>query len=358
MNNDKFIVLFSNSVAYLYQMLYDINERSDYVNKRRLGKTNFYVSEIGLGTWQLGGKWGEPFNHDLAIKTLEAALKSGVNFYDTADVYNGGESESALGDFLKVHPNDDIFIATKAGRYLNPHIAKSYNEENITVFVKDSLKRLGVERLDLLQLHCPPTPVYDSEQTYIFLDNLVKKGYIKHYGVSVETVEEAKKAMKHKNLATIQIIFNMFRLKPLEEVFELAKKNDVGIIVRVPLASGLLSGKMTKETVFSPSDHRYFNRDGQTFDKGETFSGVNYDLGLKAVDALKDLFPHQNLAQIALRYILMFDAVSCVIPGASKPEHILSNIESTKLPPLTEAEMNAVKNIYDTYIKASVHHLW
>lgn len=328
------------------------------MKKRRLGKTNLYVSEIGLGTWQLGGKWGEPFNHDLALETLEAALKNGVNFYDTADVYNGGASESALGDFLRKHPNEGINVATKAGRYLNPHIAKSYNEENITAFVKQSLIRLGVQRLDLLQLHCPPSLVYDSEDTYRFLDNLVKKGYIKHYGVSVETVEEAKKAMKHKNLATIQIIFNMFRLKPMEEVFDLAKKKDVGVIVRVPLASGLLSGKMTKETVFSPSDHRYFNRDGQAFDKGETFSGVQYDLGLKAVDALKALFPHQNLAQIALRYILMFDAVSTVIPGASRPEQIISNIESTKLPPLTKKEMAEVQKIYDTYIKDSVHHLW
>jgi len=328
------------------------------MNKRRLGKTNFYVSEIGLGTWQLGGKWGEPFKNDVAQATLEAALKHGVNFYDTADVYNGGASEAALGEFKTKHINDDIIIATKAGRKLNPHIAKSYTEENITAFVKASIARLQVESLDLLQLHCPPTPVYDSEETYAFLDRLVQKGLIKHYGVSVETVIEAKNAMKHPHLATIQIIFNMFRLKPMEEIFELAKQNDVGIIVRVPLASGLLSGKMTKETVFSKDDHRFYNRDGHAFDKGETFSGVDYELGLKAVEELKKLFPNQNLSQIALRYILMFDAVSCVIPGASKPEHILSNIESASLPPLSEAEMASVKRIYDTYIRKSVHHLW
>jgi len=328
------------------------------MNKRRLGKTNLYVSEIGLGTWQLGGKWGEPFNKDVAQATLEAALKQGVNFFDTADVYSGGASEAALGEFKKKHIHDDIIIATKTGRLLNPHIAKSYTEENITIFVKESISRLKVKSLDLLQLHCPPTPVYDSIDTYKFLDHLVELGLIKHYGVSVETVEEAKMAMKHQNLATIQIIFNMFRLKPMEEIFELAKKNDVGIIVRVPLASGLLSGKMTKETVFAKDDHRFYNRDGQAFDKGETFSGVDYELGLKAVEELKKLFPNHSLSQIALRYILMFDAVSCVIPGASKPEHILSNIESASLPPLSEIEMASVKHIYDTYIRESVHHLW
>ncbi len=328
------------------------------MQKRRLGKTGFMVSEIGLGTWQLGAKWGDPFDEKVAFDTLISALKAGVNFYDTADVYNGGASERALGDFHKVIENSEIFIATKNGRRLNPHIASGYNEENLRRFLKDSLNNLQTTSLDLLQLHCPPKTVYESDKTYEILDQFVQEGHIRYYGVSVETCEEALLAMKHPNVATIQIIFNMFRLKPLEEVFREALKNDVGIIVRVPLASGLLSGKMTSETFFSQSDHRFYNRDGQAFDKGETFSGVDYERGLKAVEALKRLFPNQNLAQIALRWILMFEAVSCVIPGASKPEHITSNVLAADLPPLTKEQMQGVEAIYQQYIKPSVHHLW
>jgi aryl-alcohol dehydrogenase-like predicted oxidoreductase len=328
------------------------------MNKRRLGKSGLFVTEIGLGTWQLGAKWGEPFDETIALDTLNAALKAGVNFYDTADVYNGGASEAALGLFKNKHLNAYIIIATKAGRYLNPHIAKSYHEANIRKFILDSLQRLKTDQIDLLQLHCPPSSVYANEETYIFMDRFVEEGLIKHYGVSVETVDEAMEALKHPHVASIQIIFNMFRLKPMEIFFEAAKKQDVGIIVRVPLASGLLSGKMNAETHFNQSDHRFYNRDGAAFDKGETFSGVNFNDGLKAVEALKKVFVGQNLAQIALRYILMFDAVSTVIPGASRPEHITSNVLAAELPPLTASQMQSVKDIYDTYIRQSVHHLW
>jgi len=328
------------------------------MNKRRLGKTGFMVSEIGLGTWQLGAKWGEPFDDMLASDTLISALKVGVNFFDTADVYNGGASERALGTFHALLEHSEIFIATKNGRRSNPHIAEAYQETNLRRYLEDSLANLKTPTLDLLQLHCPPAAVYDNELVYQILDQFVKEGKIRYYGISVETCEEALQAMKHPNVATIQIIFNMFRLKPLEAVFVEAKKNDVGIIVRVPLASGLLSGKMTKDTIFTQSDHRFYNRDGQAFDKGETFSGVDYENGLKAVEALKLLFPNQNLAQVALRYILMFDAVSCVIPGASKPEHIVSNVLAADLPPLSTEQMQGVETIYNQYIRESVHQLW
>jgi aryl-alcohol dehydrogenase-like predicted oxidoreductase len=328
------------------------------MNYRRLGKTGFEVSEVSLGTWQLGGKWGDDFSDKTAEEILNTAIDNGVNFIDTADGYNGGLSEKAIGRFLKKR-SENIRVATKCGRRLNPHTAEGYNRENIRRFVEASLKNMDMEALDLIQLHCPPTEVYYKAEVFEALEELKAEGKILHYGVSVEKVEEALKAIEYPGLASVQIIFNMFRQKPAEEFFKAAKKRDVGIIVRVPLASGLLTGKMSKDTVFSQGDHRFFNRNGEAFDKGETFSGVNYELGLQAVEELKEVFgPKETLANIALRWILMFDEVSCIIPGASRADQVVSNIKASGIEALSQEEMNKVKEIYDKYIKNSVHHLW
>lgn len=328
------------------------------MNYRRLGKTGFEVSEISLGTWQLGGKWGDDFSHKTAEEILNAAIDNGVNFIDTADGYNGGLSEKAIGKVLK-NRSENIRVATKCGRRLNPHNAEGYNRENIRRFVEASLKNMDMEALDLIQLHCPPTEVYYKAEVFEALEELKKEGKILHYGVSVEKVEEALKAIEYPGLASVQIIFNMFRQKPAEEFLKAAKKKDVGIIVRVPLASGLLTGKMSKDTAFSQGDHRFFNRNGEAFDKGETFSGVNYELGLQAVEELKEVFgPKDSLAYTALRWILMFNEVSCIIPGASRVDQVVSNIKASGIEPLSQEEMNKVKEIYDKYIKTSVHHLW
>lgn len=327
------------------------------MKQRRFGKTNVMVSEISLGTWQLGSRWGDPFEADVARATLKGATEQGINCYDTADVYQGGASETAIGEYIKTL-DDKPFVITKAGRYLNPHVADGYNEKNIRNFINGSRERLDVEALDMVLLHCPPQDVYYRPEVFKFMDKFKEEGLIKHYGVSIEKVEEGLKAMDYPGVAAIEVIFNMFRLRPLELLFEEAKKRDVAIIVRVPLASGLLSGKYTKKTTFSEGDHRTFNRNGEAFDKGETFSGVDYDLGLEAVEELKKVFPDQSLAQVALRWILMFDAVSTVIPGASKPEHIISNAQASELPPLTEDQMKKVEDIYNKYIKDPVHYLW
>jgi len=327
------------------------------MKQRRFGKTGINVSEISLGCWQLGSRWGEPFDADVARNTLKAAVDQGINCLDTADVYQGGMSERAIGEFLKT-VDDKPFVITKMGRQLSPHVANHYTEPNLRKFVKQSLDRLDVDQLDLTLLHCPPTEVYYDPEVFAILDKFKEEGLIKHYGVSVEKVEEGLKAIEYDGVAAIEVIFNMFRLRPMELLFEQAKKRDVAIIVRVPLASGLLSGKYDMETKFAQGDHRTFNRDGEAFDKGETFSGVDYETGLEAVRALKKVFPDQNLAQVALRWILMFDAVSTVIPGASKPEHILSNAKASDMDPLTDEQMEQVKTIYDNYIKDPVHHLW
>lgn len=322
---------------------------------RRLGKTGYNISEVSLGTWQLGSRWGEPFDWKEAEKTLNTAFEAGINFIDTADVYNGGLSEQAIGKFLKTK-KDRIYVATKAGRKLSPHIASGYNAKNIRGFVEDSLKAMGIERIDLLQLHCPPTDVYYNPEMFRALDAMKAEGKIAHYGVSVERVEEAIKAITFEGVATVQIIFNMFRLRPTETFFPLAKQNDVGIIVRVPLASGLLTGKFSKDSTFGAQDHRNFNRDGAAFDKGETFSGVNYDTGLKAVEELKKVFP--ELPASALKFTLMYDAVSCVIPGASNATQAQRNAAVSDLPPLSAQQMEKVKEVYDKYIKDPVHYLW
>ena len=324
---------------------------------RILGKTGFKVSEISLGTWQLGGRWGEKFNFDTAREILYEAVEKGVNFIDTADVYNEGQSEEAIGKFLKT-VRERIYVATKAGRRLAPHTTEGYNRENLTKFIDDSLKNMDLEAIDLVQLHSPTTEVYYREEVFGILDELVEKGKILNYGVSVEKVEEALKAIEYPNLATVQIIYNMFRHKPAEKFFTLAKSKNVGIIARVPLASGMLTGKFDRDTMFSKGDHRYYNREGQAFDKGETFSGVPYEVGLEAVEELKKIFPEEKLAEFALRWILMNDNVSCIIPGASRVSQVEDNIKASDLPPLTDDQMNGVDEIYQRYIKKYVYDLW
>lgn len=324
---------------------------------RLLGKTGYKVSEVSFGGWAIGGTWG-PVDDKTSMETLEKGIEQGINFFDTADVYGDGRSEKLLSKLSK-SKKEKIFIATKAGRRLNPHLAEGYNKSNLLSFINRSLKNLDVERLDLLQLHCPPTDVYYNEETFEILDNLVKKGKIAHYGVSVEKVEEALKAIEYENVATVQIIYNMFRHKPGDEFLTKAKENNVGIICRVPLASGMLTGKMSKDTEFDEDDHRNFNRNGEAFDKGETFSGVDYELGLKAVNELEDIKPEGlTMAQFALKWILMNDAVSCVIPGGKKPWQVRDNAETSEKPDLSPVLMEKVKEIYDKYIRETVHHLW
>ena len=324
---------------------------------RKLGKTNIEVSEISLGTWQLGSTWGMPFSHDEAFNILDAAKNEGITCLDSADVYQGGLSEKTIGQYMKqkdYHP----FVITKIGRKLPQQKKELYTEESIRNYIDDSRKNIDVESLDMVLLHCPPTDLYEEKRVFDLMDQLVKEGKIKHYGVSVETTHEAMLAMNHPGVEAIEIIFNMFRLKPAEAVFAKAKEKHVGIIVRVPLASGLLTGKYHEKTEFNPNDHRTYNRQGEAFDKGETFSGVDYHLGLKAVNELKKLFHTEDLAPIALRWILMFDAVSTVIPGASRAEQVLWNASAALLPPLTKNQMDGVEDIYNKYIKPSVHHLW
>jgi len=328
------------------------------MNYRVLGKTGFKITEISLGTWQLGGKWGQPYDETNAETTLRKAADLDINFFDTADVYGDLLSERSIGKFIKTR-KDRIYVATKCGRRLKPHVSKGYNDKNIRKFVEESLANMDLETLDLIQLHCPPTEVYYRPEVFETLDALKKEGKILHYGVSVEKVEEALKAIEFPGVATVQIIFNMFRQRPVDLLFPEAKRKNVGIIVRVPLASGLLTGKFKKDTVFNKGDHRFFNREGKFFDKGETFSGIDYETGLLALEELKTLFPEtSSLAQIALRWVLMFDEVSCVIPGASHVGQVESNAGASDLPPLTDEQMKKVKEIYEKYFNPVVHHLW
>ena len=325
---------------------------------RKLGKTNFEVSEISLGTWQVGGKWGDPFDDARAERILNEAIDRGVNFIDTADVYSDGLSEKAVGKVVRER-SEYIYVATKCGRQINPHTNENYTVEALRGYVEDSLRRMKIERIDLIQLHSIPNDVYYRPEIFGLFERLQEEGKIQHLGVSVEKVEEAIKAMEYPNVTTVQIIFNVFRQRPSELFFDLVKKHDVGVIARVPLASGLLTGKFTKETTFGEEDHRNFNRNGEAFDKGETFSGIDYDRGLQAVEELKKLFPNEkNLAPIALQWILSFPEVSCVIPGASKLEHLQSNLSVTDRKPLTSSEAEAMNRIYEEYIKPSVHQLW
>ena len=324
------------------------------MEKRILGKTGFEISEISLGTWQVGGKWGDKFNHANADRILNTAVDHGVNFIDTADVYGDGESEKAVGRLIHSR-SERIIVATKCGRKLNPHVEVAYQPAVLRKFVEDSLKSMNLETLDLIQLHCPPTETFYRPEVFELFNDLKKEGKILNMGVSVEKVEEALKAIEYDNVTTIQIIFNMFRQRPASDFFQAAAKKNVGIIVRVPLASGLLTGKFTPSTVFNPDDHRAFNRHGEAFDKGETFAGIDYLKGLNAVEEIKKLFPSDStLASVALKWILMFPEVSCIIPGASRPEQILSNLKASELPDLSKDQMEGIKQIYEQYILPDV----
>jgi aryl-alcohol dehydrogenase-like predicted oxidoreductase len=319
------------------------------MKKRLLGKTGFSVSEIGLGTWQAGGKWGSSFSHENADKILNLAVDNGVNFIDTADVYENGESEKAVGRLIRSR-SERIYVATKCGRRFSPHIDDSYTTDGLRRFVEDSLKNMGLDIIDLIQLHCPPPETYNRPEIFALFETLKKEGKIHNLGVSVGTIEEAKKAIEYENVSTIQIIFNMFRQRPAEDFFAEASRKDIGIIVRVPLASGLLTGKFTPSTTFGSGDHRTFKGD-KALDYGESFSGVDFMKGLQAVEEIKTLFPRQNnLAAWALRWILMFEEVSCVIPGASAPGQLVSNVSASELPPLSEKQMQEIKRIYHEQI--------
>ncbi len=327
------------------------------MNYRKLGRTDLEISEISLGTWQVGGGWGGSFDRKVADEIIQTALDHGVNFLDTADVYDDQQSERAVADFVR-KDRDKLYVATKIGRRLDPHVAEAYTPEALADYVDDALKNTGLDYLDLVQLHCPPTPVFEFQEVFQKLEEIRQSGKVRHFGVSVEKVEEAEMAATFEVVESVQIIFNMFRQKPAESLLNMLKSRGIGVIARVPLASGLLSGKMTADRVFDPKDHRHFNKNGEVFDKGETFSGVPLGVGLQAVDELKSLFGSAALYQIALKWILSFEAVSTVIPGASRPEQVISNIQSASLADLDEAQMTAVKKIYDHYIKAEVHHLW
>lgn len=324
---------------------------------RKLGKTDLKVSEISLGTWQVGGKWGDKFDDQNADRILNYAVDQGVNFIDTADVYSDGLSEKSVGRLIRSR-SEEIFVATKCGRKLNPHVDEAYTTKALRKFVEDSLQNMGLEKIDLIQLHCPPTEVYYRPEIFDLFDKLKHEGKIAHLGVSVQKVEEALKAIEFENVTTVQIIFNAFRQRPAELFFSEARKKNIGIIARVPLASGLLTGKFTKSTSFGAGDHRFFNRNGEAFDKGETFSGIDYEKGLSAVDELKNLFPERNLSSLALQWILNFEEVSCIIPGASKLEQLKTNILASGLQRLTGDEMDKISDIYNRLIKKEVHHLW
>jgi aryl-alcohol dehydrogenase-like predicted oxidoreductase len=327
------------------------------MNYRELGKTGFKVSEISFGAWAIGADWGNVDDAE-SLAAIHKAIDLGVNFFDTADVYGDGRSERLLAN-IKKERSEEIIIATKAGRRLNPHIAAGYNRENITAFIERSLKNLDTDCLDLVQLHCPPSEVYYMTELFGALDDLVSYGKIRNYGVSVEKVEEAIKAIEFPNVKTVQIIFNIFRQRPSDLFFELAKQKNVGILARVPLSSGMLTGKMSRESQFAKEDHRNYNRHGEAFDVGETFSGVDFETGLAAVEELRELLPKgMSLTQFALRWILMFDAVTCAIPGAKRPSQVGENVSASDFPAISDEAMQKIKAIYDAKIRPSVHQRW
>ena len=324
---------------------------------RDLGTTGMKISEVSFGAWAIGAGWGTVDDKD-SLAALHKAVDLGINFIDTADVYGMGHSEQLIAQ-LRKDRSEHLYVATKAGRKLDPHVADKYTPQNIRGFTQQSLKNLKVDTLDLLQLHCPPREVYYTPELFDALDDMVKEGLIKNYGVSVEKVEEALKAIEFPGVKTVQIIFNMFRQRPAELFFREAKARKIGVIVRVPLASGLLTGKMTRDTSFEKDDHRNYNREGQAFDKGETFAGVEYEKGLRAVEELKRIKPKDfTMAQFALKWILMHDAVSCTIPGAKRPSQVEDNCRASDLPDLSKQVLDGVREIYKTYVKADVHQRW
>jgi aryl-alcohol dehydrogenase-like predicted oxidoreductase len=325
---------------------------------RPLGRTGRAVSAIGLGAWQLGGDWGEVGASD-ALATLHAAVDAGISFIDTADVYGDGRSERLIGTFLQERPDADLFVATKAGRRAAPHLADAYTARALRGWVRRSLDNLGMEALDLLQLHCPPPQVYGRDEVFDALDGLVTDGLLRAYGVSVETCDEALAVIARPKVASVQLILNVFRRKPLERVLPAAREAGIGIIARVPLASGLLSGRYTRETTFAPDDHRTFNRDGSAFDVGETFAGVPFEVGVEAAAEFSALTPaHATPAQFALRWILDQPGVSAVIPGARSPEQARANAAAADLPPLDAEHLDALEHLYDRDIRRHVHHRW
>jgi aryl-alcohol dehydrogenase-like predicted oxidoreductase len=324
---------------------------------RELGRTGWKVSEISFGAWAIGGTWGTVDDKE-SLAALHAALDGGVNFFDTADVYGDGHSERLLAK-LKKERKETFYIATKAGRRLPKQTPEGYNRESLTAWIERSLRNLETDTIDLLQLHCPHPEVYYRPEVFSILDDLVKAGKIRYYGVSVEKVEEALKAIEFPGVQTVQIIFNIFRQRPTELFFPEAKRHRVGILARVPLASGMLSGKFTRSSKFEKDDHRNFNRHGEAFDRGETFSGVDFETGLRVVEELKPLMPkNATLAQLALRWILEFPAVTCAIPGAKRPAQVAENIAASDLTPLSEAAMKKIQAVYDAAIKPQVHHYW
>ncbi len=325
---------------------------------RPLGRTGWQISAIGFGSWGIGGDaWGSTDDQD-SIAALHRSIDEGVNFIDTADVYGDGHSERLVAQVRKER-SEQLLIATKAGRRLNPHTAAGYNRENLTAFVERSLRNLETEALDLLQLHCPPSEVYSTPEVFGVLDDLVRQGKVRFYGVSVERVDEALQAITYPNVQSVQIIFNLFRFKPAQEFFAAARIHEVGILARVPLASGLLSGKFRADTTFSQNDHRQYNRHGEAFDQGETFSGVDYQTGLQAVEELRPLVrENETLAQFALRWILMFPEVTTAIPGAKNPAQATANAQAAALPPLDAATMQRAQAVYDQLIRPQVQQRW
>jgi aryl-alcohol dehydrogenase-like predicted oxidoreductase len=324
---------------------------------RPLGRTGWNVSTVSFGAWAIGGTWGA-VDDEASMAALHQALDRGINFFDTADVYGDGHSERLIAR-LRRERRDPFYVATKAGRRLSPHVAEGYDKAHLTAFVERSLRNLEVEALDLLQLHYPPTEVYYRPEVFDVLEGLVKAGKLRHYGVSVEKVEEALKAIEFPGVQSVQIIYNIFRQRPADLFFGEAQRRQVGVLARLPLSSGLLTGKLTRESTFAADDHRSFNREGAAFDKGETFSGLDYETGLQAVDALRPLVPAgQTLAQFALRWIQMHPAVTCSIPGGRSPRQVEDNAAAADLPPLTPQVMAEVQAVYERFAKAHVHPRW
>jgi len=324
---------------------------------RNLGRTGFSVSTVSFGAWAIGGTWGKVDDQD-SLRALHAAVERGVNFFDTADVYGDGRSERLIAE-LKRSRKEDIIVATKAGRRLSPHVADGYNRENLTRFVERSLRNLGTEAIDLLQLHCPPTDVYYRPEVFGILDDLVTAGKIRFYGVSVERVEEALKAIEFEQVQSVQIIFNLFRQRPADHFLAEAARRRVGVLARLPLSSGVLAGKMTLNTSFEPDDHRAFNRHGEAFDRGETFSGIELSTALEAVEELRQLLPQGlTMAQMALAFVLSNPGVTCVIPGAKRESQVEENAAAADRVPLPPDLLERLRAIYDRKIRALVHHYW
>ena len=326
------------------------------MNYRKFADLNWRVSEIGLGCWGIGGNWVDVTDRD-ARDVLNKSLDKGINFLDTSDVYGDGRSEKLIGDLIK-STSEKIFVATKVGQRLRPYIPEGYNLQTIEKFIDRSLMNLGVECIDLMQLHCPPPELCSKKELYEMMDEIVKKGKISYYGVSVFNLSEAIDAIQFPNVKSIQLVFNIFRQKPVETFFKLAKKRNVGIIARGPLASGLLTGIIDQNTKFNPNDHRNYNKNGKSFDEGDTFSGVNFEKGLYAIEKLKKLLPNNfSLTDLAIKWILMHDEVSVVIPGATNKTQVEMNTLATDLESINYL-MPKINSIYDEFIKPDVHNRW